>query len=64
MKIEEDIAGKGVEEVLWGSYYKLKEVGRTEDVKEVLKMIKREQNGDPVTTTSSAEALALLLNCR
>ena len=64
MKIEEDIAGKGVEEVLWRSYYKLKEVGRTEDAKEVLKMIKREQNGDPVTTTSSAEALALLLNCR
>lgn len=64
MKIKEDIAGKGVEEILWGSYYKLKEVGRTEDVKEVLKMIKREQNGDPVTTTSSAEALALLLNCR
>ena len=64
MKIKEDIAGKGVEEILWGSYYKLKEVGRTEDVKEVLKMIKREQNGDPVTTTSSAEALALLLDCR
>ena len=61
--VEEDNAGKGLNQLLMSSYIKLKDEGRHEDAKQVLRMMNTDQDG-ATSSTTPAEALALLLDCR
>ena len=60
-RVKEDWAGKGLEQILLATFYKLKDMGRNKDAKQVLKML---QTDKEASGGSPAEALALLLDCQ
>ena len=64
-KAEKNNEGKGLNEILMQSYYKLKEEGRIEDAKAIKKILEADEDGAAASSAqySSKEALALLLDC-